>query len=63
VSQPVPEVLTKFACEWWMTTASFLFDEKTPVIATKKIKGHEKSAHLKAFTIATTIYIDEFKNN
>jgi len=40
--------------------ATFLFDGKTTEINTIKIPGNELTAKLEAFTIATTIQVDEF---
>jgi len=49
--------------EWWMETPTFLFDGKTTIIDPIKIPGYEHTATIEAFTIATTIFLDEFKNN
>ena len=46
-----------------METPTFLFDGKNTTINTNNIPGHELTGSLKAFTIATTIELDEFKNN
>lgn len=43
-----------------MPTPTFLFDGKTTEINTIKIPGNELTAKLEAFTIATTIQVDEF---